>query len=192
MRVNEIFYSIQGEGFFSGTPAIFIRFSGCNLKCPFCDTTHHTYQELSEDEIIGFVSQYKSELVVITGGEPTLQLTDSLVERLHKIHKFVTIETNGTVSVPQDVDWITVSPKQEYVGQFAKPIISKANEVKVVYDNIHNVSDYGIEAEFYFVQPCDTGDDKKNEEIIKSCINFIKENPKWRLSLQTQKILRVR
>ena len=192
MRVNEIFYSIQGEGFFSGTPAVFIRFSGCNLKCPFCDTIHHTYQELSEDEIIEIVSQYKSELVVITGGEPTLQLTDSLVERLHKIHKFVTIETNGTLSIPEDVDWITVSPKQEYVGRFAKPIIRKANEVKVVYDNIHNVSDYGIEAEFYFVQPCDTGDNKKNEEIIKSCINFIKENPKWRLSLQTQKILSVR
>ena len=70
MRINEIFYSIQGEGHFAGTPAVFVRFSGCNLACVFCDTKHQSFTEMTEDEIIAKVSQYPTHHVVITGGEP--------------------------------------------------------------------------------------------------------------------------
>lgn len=191
MRIVEIFYSLQGEGFFTGTPAIFIRFSGCNLKCPFCDTEHQIYKEYTEQEVIDIVSKYQAKLVVITGGEPTLQLTSSLVDKLHSVGKFVAIETNGTREIPNNIDWITVSPKQQFVGMPGLLHIKKANEVKVVFDNKHDINDFGIIAEHYYVQPCDTGDDIKNKEIINNCIEFIKNNTQWKLSLQTQKILNV-
>lgn len=192
MKVNEIFYSIQGEGYYSGTAATFIRFAGCNLKCSFCDTNHKDWIIMPEDEIINVVSENPAELVVITGGEPTIQLTKTLIDKLHAIRKYVAIETNGTQPVLSNIDWVTVSPKQEYVGEIGHPVINQANEVKVVYDGIHQISNFGIQADYYYIQPCDTGDNKRNKEIIKQCVEFIKKNPKWRLSLQTQKILNVR
>ena len=79
MRINEIFYSLQGEGSFTGTPAVFIRFSGCNTKCPFCDTQHEEFVEMTEDEILAEVKKDPANHVVITGGEPTMQLTPSLI-----------------------------------------------------------------------------------------------------------------
>jgi len=192
MKVNEIFYSIQGEGYYSGTAATFIRFAGCNLKCSFCDTNHKDWIIMPEDEIINVVSENPAELVVITGGEPTIQLTKTLIDKLHAIRKYVAIETNGTRPVLSNIDWVTVSPKQGYVGEIGHPVIKHANEVKVVYDGIHQISNFGIQADYYYIQPCDTGDNKRNKEIIKQCVEFIKKNPKWRLSLQTQKILNVR
>lgn len=192
MRVNEIFYSIQGEGYHTGTPATFIRFSGCNLKCPFCDTDFKEYVDMTEDEIINEVVKYQSTLVVITGGEPALQLTTSLIDKLHDAGKYVAVETNGTRHIPTNVDWVTVSPKQMYVGNVGCPLITEASEVKVVFDDTHEITDYDIKALHYYVQPCDTGDETRNKEIINKCINFIKMNPKWKLSLQTQKILSVR
>lgn len=101
MRINEIFYSLQGEGFFTGTPAVFIRFSGCNLKCPFCDTNHQHGQEMSEDEIAGEAAKYSAKHVVITGGEPSLQLTASLIDKLHECGKFVAIETMVRTTFPK-------------------------------------------------------------------------------------------
>lgn len=193
MRVNEIFYSLQGEGHHAGCAAVFVRFSGCNLKCPFCDTDFRSYTEMTEDEIVDEVTKYRSRLVVITGGEPTLQLTDSLVQKLHSAGKFVAVETNGTREVSPFVDWVTVSPKSAYVRESASNVrLTTANEVKVVFDGEHEVSAYGILADYYFLQPCDTGDEQKNKEIINQCINFIKNNTAWQLSLQTQKILNVR
>lgn len=194
MRINEIFYSIQGEGAHAGEAAIFIRLSGCNLHCPFCDTEHKPYQDLTEDEICAEIKKYPASLVVVTGGEPTLQLTHSLVDKIHVLEKMVAIETNGTREVPSNVDWITVSPKEAYVGSVGKLVIKKAQEMKVVFDEKALYADptFGIEATHYFVQPCDTGDEQRNREIIEHCVNFIKSNPKWRLSIQTQKILRVR
>ena len=191
MKINEIFYSIQGEGAHTGTPAVFIRFSGCNLKCDFCDTNHQSGQIYTEDEIVQEVAKYPANLVVITGGEPALQLTQSLVNKINELGKHVAVETNGTKHLPK-VDWITISPKQSYVGDKGNPILTLANEVKVVYDGIHPISDYGIAATYYYVQPCDTGNKERNEQIIAEVVKFIKKNPKWRLSLQTQKILNVR
>ena len=114
MRVNEIFYSIQGEGHYTGTPAVFVRLAGCNLNCWFCDTEFHSFTEMSEDEIVAEASQYPSRYMVITGGEPTLQLTASLTSKLHAIGFYIMLETNGTQPLPEGcaVDWITCSPKR--------------------------------------------------------------------------------
>lgn len=192
MKVNEIFYSIQGEGFYTGRAAVFVRMSGCNLRCHFCDTIHEPFIDMSADEIISEIRQYPSDFVVITGGEPCMQITDEFVDLLHKNRKYVSIETNGTIPPPSNVDWITCSPKGAFVGHDGDVAIKSANEVKVVYDGNANVDDFGIVAEHYYIQPCDVGDDKKNEVILNECIQFIKNNTKWNLSLQTQKMLKVR
>lgn len=194
MRVNEIFYSLQGEGYWTGTPAVFIRFSGCNLKCPFCDTNHQPYVEMTEEEIMNEVKKYPADLVVITGGEPALQLNNKMIELLHNAEKTVAVETNGTKELPKWVDWVTVSPKEPYVGKAGKVILTSADEVKIVLDDKvqHEDPTYGVRADWYFVQPCDTGDKERNKAIMQQCVEFIKKNPKWRLSLQTQKILNVR
>lgn len=192
MKVNEIFHSLQGEGFNTGKAAVFVRLAGCNLQCPFCDTSHTAYEEMTEEQIADCLAQYSANLVVITGGEPALQLTSSLIDRLHAKRKTVAVETNGTLPLPENVDWITVSPKQDFVGEAGKCVITRANEVKVIFDGEHQVSDFGITAEHYFVQPCDTGNLSKNRKIRNLCIDFVKNNPKWRLSLQTHKLLGIR
>ena len=193
MKVNEIFYSLQGEGFNTGTPAVFIRFSGCNLECPFCDTQHQEGKEMTEGDIIEEVAHYKAHLVVVTGGEPALQLTDSLVEMLHFLGKTVAVETNGTVELPKNVDWITLSPKDAFLGEKATPILKEADELKVVFDGENEPILYeNININHRFLQPCDTGDAEKNKEIIEKTIEFCKEHPEWRLSLQTHKILNIR
>ena len=193
MKVNEIFYSLQGEGFNTGTPAIFVRLSGCNLDCPFCDTDHISGKEMTEGEIIEEVSRYKASLVVITGGEPALQLTESLVEMLHLLGKTVAVETNGTVELPKNVDWITLSPKDAFLGEKAKPVLKYADELKLIFDNKNEPKLYqNININHRFLQPCDTGDPEKNKEIIQKTIEYCKEHPEWRLSLQTHKILNIR
>lgn len=94
-KINEIFYSIQGEGYRTGTPAVFVRFSGCNLKCPFCDTQHSSGREMSDEEIIKEVCFYPTRFVVLTGGEPGLQVDREFINKLHQAGKFVQIEQTG-------------------------------------------------------------------------------------------------
>lgn len=200
MKVNEIFNSLQGEGGFTGTAATFVRFSGCNLRCPFCDTEHSSARETSIEDIMSEIVKYPSELIVLTGGEPTLQPDlYSLVEKLKQAGKYVAIETNGTRPVPNNIDWITLSPKYPYVKN-AAVVLNNVGEIKVVitdkeYTDIPRfISGLGLEcikAEYYFIQPCDTKSALLNDEITKKCVEFIKSNPLWRLSLQTQKILKV-
>ncbi len=194
MRINEIFYSLQGEGAHTGEAAIFIRFSGCNLRCSFCDTEHQAYQDLTESEICSEVAKYPANLVVITGGEPTLQLNDTLISMIHGLGKTIALETNGTRPIPAGVDWVTVSPKEPFVGSVGKLVIKTANELKIVLDGEHHYADptFGIAADLYFVQPCDTGNELRNQEIIAHCIDFVKNNPTWKLSLQTHKTLGIR
>lgn len=196
MKVNEIFYSIQGEGYFTGTPSVFIRLSGCNLRCNFCDTEHQSYKEYTEDEIINEIAKYPTKHIVITGGEPLLQLNSSFIEKLHNAEKFVQIETNGTISINEsylsNIDWVTCSPKFEHCLN-AEIKLHRIDELKVVVKKDTDMSLYEkIKAQKYYVQPCDTKNKKENKEIIINAVNFIKSNPKWRLSLQTQKILNVR
>ncbi len=189
MKVNEIFYSLQGEGYYSGTPAVFIRLSGCNLQCPFCDTQHENGQEMTEAEIVEVVKVYPARHVVVTGGEPSLQLTASLVDALHAAGKYVAVETNGTVPLPENVDWITLSPKDVYVDG-AEVVLTRADEVKVVYDGIHDPSSHF--SPLHFLQPMDTGDPVRNAEITVATVEYIKRNPQWRLSLQIHKVLKIR
>ncbi len=186
MRVKEIFYSLQGEGFFTGTPAVFVRFSGCNLRCPFCDTDFEGGREMSVDAIVSEVAGYPARHVVVTGGEPSLQLTEELVDLLHGAGRFVQVETNGTGRLPKNVDWITCSPKG------APLALDRADELKVVFQG----SEPGCFAELdgfaareRFLQPCDTGDAERNRKIIAGCVEFLKGHPGWRLSLQTHKLI---
>ena len=193
MLVNEIFYSLQGEGYHSGTPAVFVRFSGCNLRCPFCDTDHENGVEMTEEEVVGAVKHYPARLVVITGGEPALQLTESLVDALHVIDKTVAVETNGTLALPDNVDWITLSPKDTWLKEEAALVLERANELKVVFDGVHEPQAYSnIAVSHRFLQPCDTGDAERNAEIVQATIEYIKKNPAWRLSMQIHKILNIR
>ena len=192
-RVNEIFYSLQGEGRWAGTAAIFVRFSGCNLRCPFCDTDFSKSYIMTADDIIAKMKEVGGQchFMVFTGGEPSLQLDNQLIEMLHQEGYYISVETNGTHPLPLGVDWITCSPKVEYVTN-GKPQLTRASEVKVIFDGRHNVSDYGIQAEEYFIQPCDTGDSERNIQIVQEILEFVKANPKWRLSLQEQKLLSIR
>ena len=111
-KINEIFYSLQGEGFHTGTPAVFVRFSGCNLKCSFCDTQHEEGVWMSDEEILAEVGKYPAVTVILTGGEPSLWIDREFVDCLHRMGKYVCIETNGTHSLPDNIDWVTCSPKQ--------------------------------------------------------------------------------
>lgn len=201
MRINEIFYSIQGEGFHAGRPAVFVRFAGCNLKCDFCDTNHQPYKEYSEDEIVREIASYNANFVVLTGGEPTLQLTESLIDKIHAIRDdmYIAIESNGTHHFDYAYDWLTISPKDIYLGKKAEvhPLaLRDCNEIKVVWDGVKPLPDYSnynkYLIEYWYIQPCDVGDITKNKEIINKCIEFVKNNPKWKLSIQLQKILNVR
>lgn len=193
MLINEIFHSLQGEGYHAGTPAVFVRFAGCNLGCPFCDTDHSAGTDMTTDEIVAEVGRYPARLVVLTGGEPALQLTDDLVDALHRAGKRVAVETNGTCRLPKSIDWITLSPKDAFVGPSAAPVLRRADEIKVVFDGQHEPCSYpGIEAAHRFVQPCDTGDARRNAELTRQAVDFCLANPDWRLSLQIHKILKIK
>lgn len=197
MKVNEIFYSLQGEGRYTGTPAVFVRFSGCNLACDFCDTTHQSGTEMSEDEIIENMCRFPAGHVVLTGGEPTLQITASLLKAIRRAGKIIHMETNGTRRLHDDIqphiDWITVSPK---FGK--KPALQRIDELKVLFDMNHieyieSLEDTTItDGDCYYLQPCDRGDDTYNKANLAQCIEYIKCHPKWKLSLQTHKLLGIR
>lgn len=193
MLVNEIFYSLQGEGYFSGTPSLFIRFSGCNLKCGFCDTQHQHGTEMTEEDIVERARACKAQHVVITGGEPSLQLTESLVDKLHEIGKYVAVETNGTHLLPENVDWITLSPKDAFVtGTQSKIVLKRCNELKLVFTGAP-LADYSmIDVAHYFLQPCDVSNEAKNKEILEDTINYCLAHPQWHLSLQMHKLIGVR
>ena len=190
MKVNEIFYSLQGEGHYTGTPAVFVRFSGCNLDCSFCDTRHGRFTDMTEDDIMAEVAKYPTAHVVITGGEPALQLTAALVSRLHAAGKYVQMETNGTRQLPNgcEVDWITCSPKYQPV------VLTHIDELKVVFlGEGQDMSPYDwCEASVYSLQPCDVGDSGENARLLKAAIDYCLAHPKWRLSLQTHKMINVR
>lgn len=192
-KINEIFYSIQGEGRWAGRAAVFVRFSGCNLKCPFCDTDFRSYEEYGELDVLQAIQKASSscKFVVFTGGEPTLQVDEVLTTLLHKWGYFIAMETNGTREIPDGIDWVTCSPKIAFVAN-GSVAIKKASEVKVVFDNEHTISDFGIDAQEYYIQPCDVGDKEKNAEILKQTVAFVESYPKWKLSLQQQKIINVR
>lgn len=177
-RVNEIFYSLQGEGAWTGTPMVFLRMSGCNLRCPFCDTSHESYSEMSLEEIVDTLLKEGGACrrVCITGGEPSLQVDEALVKALHKAGFLLHIETNGTRELPEGIDWITVSPKSDIV-------LRKADELKLVLtEGIDPAKWEDFPAAWHFLQPCSC-------QNTTETIDYVKAHPKWRLSLQTHKYL---
>lgn len=192
-RVNEIFNSLQGEGFHAGVNCTFIRMSGCNLSCPFCDTAHQRGVMMTSAEILEECGKYKTRTVILTGGEPTLKPIGELVVALHMKGYYVCMETNGTRQVPVNVDWVTCSPKFQYC-EGAQVVTSRIDELKVLFaaDGYDYEKYLEIKADRYYLQPLDTGNQTKNDEIIAELIEYIQQHPIWRLSLQTQKIIGIR
>ena len=206
--IKEIFYTLQGEGAHAGRPAVFCRFSGCNLwtgreadratsVCQFCDTDFvGTDGERGgkfkgaaalADEIDGLwpLTHTASKYVVFTGGEPLLQLDAALIDAMHARGFTIAIETNGTLPVPPGVDWICVSPKMG-----SQLVVEKGSELKVVIPQANqNLAAYeGLDFEHFFVQPMDGLLAAQNTRLaIETC----RQNPKWKLSLQTHKLLQI-
>ncbi len=180
-RVNEIFHSLQGEGFFTGTPAAFLRFSRCNLKCGFCDTDHSDAREMELPDILKEVTSYPSRHIILTGGEPAMQIDTPLVDLLHDAGFYIQVETNGTIQLPEDIDWITCSPKGD-----TPAVLKRIDELKVVYvgQDVERIAS-NHNAFHYFLQPC-------SGKNIPETIDYILTHPHWRLSLQTHKLIDIK
>jgi len=207
--INEIYYTLQGEGAQTGRPAVFCRFAGCNLWsgreqdrasaiCQFCDTdfvgtegpgggayeTAHgvvvAARERWPDSIDGATGE---PLVVCTGGEPLLQLDEQLLEECHRAGFEVAIETNGTRTPPEGVDWICVSPKAG-----AELEVTRGDELKLVYpqEGLDPEELTELDFEHFFLQPKDGPNrEAHTERAVEYCLN----HPRWRLSVQTHKYL---
>ncbi len=206
--VKEMFYTIQGEGCNSGRVAVFCRFAGCNLwsglekdrsnaVCQFCDTEFvgtdgvgggkfRTATDLADsvEEIWLEGSGGKDgRFIVCTGGEPLLQLDESLIDALHERGFYIAVETNGTKVVPDGVDWLTVSPKSD-----AAIVLSKGNELKLVYPQSLAPPEQFAQLDFdnFFLQPMDGPKVVENTQMV---IQYCRANPHWRVSVQAHKIL---
>ncbi len=206
--VKEIFYTLQGEGANSGRAAVFCRFSGCNLwtgreadrakaTCTFCDTDFVGVgpdggKFATADELAAAVASRwpggvgGQPFVVCTGGEPLLQLDTAAVEALHDRGFEVAVETNGTCEPPADLDWICVSPKQG-----AELVLRRGNELKLVYPQtgLEPASLEALDFEQLFLQPMDGPDLKAN---TRAALAYCLSHPRWRLSMQTHKLLHIR
>lgn len=217
-NINEIFYSLQGEGSWVGTPMVFVRFAGCNLSCPWCDTEHdEVTNKLTAEEVayaIDDVSRFDPEFslvcppaVCFTGGEPTLQLDTDLIELIHKHHS-LHIETNGTRPIPsiRKFRCVTVSPKDKIhssvVGYWKNTLVQcvlhSLGELKVIWNEEHQdetmtlIEQWGsIRTAHRFLQPLDRHVIRDYQDVLPSpaLMKYLREHPNWRLSLQQQKIL---
>ena len=207
-HVKEIFYTLQGEGANAGTPAVFCRFAGCNLwsgreddrasaVCQFCDTQFvgtdgtgggkfETAADLARAIKAACTAKVGPGLVVLTGGEPMLQVDQALIDALHDEGFAIAIETNGTLPVPGDIDWICVSPK---AGADLKQ--TRGDELKLVYPQAALLPDAvrTLDFEHYFLQPMDGPAQAANTQ---AAIAYCMENPPWRLSVQTHKVVGIR
>lgn len=197
-KINEIFYSLQGEGAHTGVPSVFIRFSGCNLKCPFCDTMHHDGIMMSDEDIIERVNEDPANWIILTGGEPAMHIDEGFIRKLKKeTGKKIAIETNGTIPLPRGIDWVTVSPKAEICGEEGKGEIriTKADEIKVVdvgqpLEPYFALSCRGRETKMY-LQPCWVSDQSHREINLRSTIRRVMDDPRWSLSVQLHRFLKM-
>jgi 7-carboxy-7-deazaguanine synthase len=206
--VKEVFHTLQGEGAQTGRPAVFCRFAGCNLWsgreedrakaiCRFCDTDFvgtngdgggrfETARELASHVASKWRGPRERRFVVCTGGEPLLQLDPPLIEPFHEEGFEIAIETNGTLVPPDSIDWICVSPK---AGAELK--VRRGDELKLVYPQLGAEPERYEELGFdhFFLQPMDGPDRERNTELAT---RYCLEHPRWRLSLQTHKLIGIR
>lgn len=208
--VKEIFYTLQGEGANAGAAAVFCRFSGCNLWtgreedrhraiCQFCDTdffgigddggkftSAESLADVVADKWNADEKDGYRKLVVCTGGEPLLQLDTGLISEFHSRGFTVAVETNGTQSPPDGIDWICVSPKAG-----ADLVITKGNELKLVFPQANAMPEKFASLDFdhFFLQPMDGGDSSANTRLA---IEYCMSHPRWRLSIQTHKLVGIR
>lgn len=186
--INDLFWTLQGEGTHWGRRALFVRMPYCNLSCSWCDTSFNSYKKWTIDEFKEFAQREPGRFAVVTGGEPMMHRhTPVVVEELRKLEFKIAAETNGTMPPPCDFDWITCSPKRD-AEYFVHPSLDYAvNEFKYVVDqdfdfavlDRHDVNDhrhYSLSPEF----------SSFNANVAK-IIEYIRQHPKWRLSLQTHK-----
>lgn len=210
-QIKEVFYSLQGEGFHAGRAAIFCRFSKCNLWtgreedranaiCNFCDTDFigtdgqnggkfKTAEDLAK-HLLQFWPKNSGvkPYVILTGGEPLLQVDQVLVDVLHEFDFEIALETNGTKIPPNNIDWICVSPKAG-----APFFLTEGNELKLVYPQPSLVpADLpATKFDYYYLQPMDCADKDSQLQNQQQAVEFCLQNPKWQLSLQTHKILQI-
>ena len=193
--VNEIFYSLQGEGVRAGTPNFFLRLAKCNLACKVethgfdCDTEFESGRRMTLGEIVAEFRQLSEvcNWVILTGGEPALQADRDLIDGLHAAGYKLAIETNGSFELPAGIDWITVSPKvaEHAIRQ------RRADEVKYVRGYGQAVPKTVVEADHYLISPaCDGAE--ADPRTLDWCIRLCRDNPPWRLSMQQHKLWKVR
>lgn len=190
-RVNEIFFSLQGEGARVGQPSLFLRFSKCNLKCTVethgfdCDTEFESGRDMTADEILAELRGLSSgcRWVVLTGGEPALQVDRELIEVLHGAGYRLAIETNGTIELPQGLDWITVSPKVDE-DELRQRV---ADEVKYVRAYGQAMPEESVEADYLWISPAFDGN-RIDAQTLEWCIRLVMDNPRWGLSVQMHKL----
>ena len=193
LSVVEIFNSIQGEGANVGKSATFIRLSGCNKNCTYCDTVWETGTEMTLEEIKAEIERYSTRFLIWTGGEPTLQLDNEVLDYFENC--FHAIETNGTNPVPSSINYISCSPKVgaellrknfQQMDEFRFPVI-KGDKLPSI-DTLPKATNY-------FLSPVFTGEAKKCPEInfdnLNYCLEIIQSDPRWRLSVQLHKLLNV-
>ncbi len=195
LPLMEHFYTIQGEGFHTGRAAYFVRLAGCDVGCVWCDVKEswdaNAHPKININNILEFVKEAKAEMAVITGGEPLLHHLDELTALLQQNNIETNIETSGSSPLSGNWNWICVSPKK-----FKAPlleVIEKANELKIV---VFNKSDFEW-AEKYaalvnencilYLQP----EWDKADQVLPLIINYVKQNPQWKISLQTHKYLQI-
>lgn len=207
--VKEVFYTLQGEGANAGRPAVFCRFSGCNLwsgreedrataTCRFCDTDFVGTDGdgggkfANADALAHAIeTQWPSpdkrrRFVVLTGGEPLLQVDQELIDALHNLGFTIAVETNGTVEPPRGIDWICVSPKAG-----TKIVVREGQELKLVFPQLgadpHEFTDLAFEN--FYLQPMDGPNATENTAMA---VSFCQSHPGWNLSVQTHKLIGIR
>ncbi|WP_101689810.1 7-carboxy-7-deazaguanine synthase QueE [Dysgonomonas massiliensis] len=188
LNVNEIFYSLQGEGGRSGEASIFIRLTKCNLACTFCDTDFAQGNDMTVEEILAEIDQYPCKWIIWTGGEPTIQLNDDILREFQKAGYKQAIETNGTRPVPSLINYITCSPKQNY--EKIKKLIPFVNEIRIPVAKGDEIPDISVfpKANKYFLSPIFDGSTIIKENV-DYCVDMIKKNTDWQLSLQVHKLI---
>ena len=188
--IVEIFHSVQGEGFHTGVPHVFVRFGNCNLRCEWCDTDFLKYDEMELNDIVDKVLSFSCNRVIFTGGEPSMQDLSTIGAALkqHGIH--LSIETNGTITVDPIIDWICVSPKDQ---MYPNSVIRQrqGDELKVVYcgQDLSMYDELKSGFSHHYIQPLymESESVESNGKSFQIVEDLVKSSPGWRLSLQTHK-----